>query len=215
MNLQSLSNDQIIGSFIQHPFSQEGIILKAVILDASISAGTIETSIVRLIESEFQNSGHAFTTFTLRDMNILPCRSCGACGFKSPGVCVQQDDAPGIIRAVANCSLLVMVTPLNFGGYPSQLKKALDRFMILGLTLYMVKSGHLLHPMRYTPPSVFAVGLARDEAECKDNILELLVSRNAMNLGSPRHKALVFDRSVYSEPAANEIKRALSEVMGQ
>ncbi len=189
--------------------------MKAVILDASEGKESLEEGIVKTIQNELEKQGHSVELFRPGEMDILPCRSCGACGFKSPGVCVQKDDMPKIIRAVANSSLLVLVTPLRYGSYPSHLKKALDRFMILGLPLYMMKGGHMLHPMRYKAPSILAVGTAKDQAEAADNALDLTVAHNAMNLGSPGYKTLVYERSSPLQTIENGIKRALSEVKGQ
>lgn len=168
--------------------------MKAVIFDASDKPDQEEAAIIRALEAEFERGGHSCRTFTLRDTRILPCRSCVACSFESPGQCVQKDDAHELLRAVVNAGVLVIVTPLRFGGYPSQLKKALDRFMVLGLPLYTVKKGRMLHPMRYAIPRILTIGLARDRQEQRDNVLEMLARRNAANMGT-RYKCLVLDRS--------------------
>ena len=102
--------------------------MSSIILDGFENENSIGNTLKRLIEEK----GVKSTYFKLKDMNILPCRSCGSCGLKTPGKCVIDDDMPKIMKAIATSSLYVMLTPIRFGGYSSQLKKAVDRTMSMG-----------------------------------------------------------------------------------
>jgi len=107
---------------------EEVIMMSSVILDSFEGEHFIGATLKQLLDEK----GVASTYFKLKDMNILPCRSCGSCGLKTPGKCVIDDDMPKIMKAIATSSLYVMLTPIRFGGYSSQLKKAVDRTMSMG-----------------------------------------------------------------------------------
>jgi multimeric flavodoxin WrbA len=150
-------------------------------------------------------------SFELRNMNILPCRSCGACSFKSPGKCVLQDDSHEMLRAIARCSTIVMLTPIRFGGYTSTLKKAVDKFMSLGLPLYKVEQGHLLHPTRYGSKLIVGVGVYEGNSEDQENCFRKLVENNALNLQSA-YRTLILKPSYDTEKLKQEICGLLKEV---
>jgi multimeric flavodoxin WrbA len=178
-----------------------------VILDAFTQENAIEKALKNLLEK----TGKRFFYFKLNEMKILPCRSCGACEIKSPGKCVFHDDMPEIMRAIAPGSLILMLTPVRFGGYSSQLKKVLDKLMILVLPLYTVKDGHLLHPPRYGKKSLLIIGLTGENLPGEEENFRLLAARNALNLQFT-HKTLLFAPTDPMAKIEEEIEGALCEV---
>ena len=87
--------------------------MSAVIIDAMEKGSFISKAVVdRCRENEKDIS-----LFKPADMNILPCRSCGACEYKSPGKCVIKEDMDDILRSIAKGNILVMLTQIRFGGY--------------------------------------------------------------------------------------------------
>ncbi|MEA4845850.1 MAG: hypothetical protein VB106_01310 [Clostridiaceae bacterium] len=89
--------------------------MSIVILDAMDEQNNISS----ILKETLTEAGQEIISFKLKDMNILPCRSCGACGFKSPGKCVIQDDSHEVLRAIARGSTILMLTAIRFGGYTS------------------------------------------------------------------------------------------------
>lgn len=181
--------------------------MSSVILDAFESEKSIGNTLKRLLEEK----GQEFSHFKLKDMNILPCRSCGSCGVKTPGKCVLDDDMHGIMRAIAPSSLIIMLTSIRFGGYSSQLKKVLDRTMVMGLPLYIVKDGHLLHPMRYGKKSLLGIGLAEENLQGQEENFRTLVARNALNMQFACN-TLIFKPSDDMTIIKREMESALKEV---
>ena len=55
--------------------------MSIVILDAMEDKNSISDN----LKEKIIQRGDELSYFELRDMKILPCRSCGACGYKSPG----------------------------------------------------------------------------------------------------------------------------------
>lgn len=154
--------------------------MSIVVLDAMDGSNAVSEK----IKERLAQSGKKFSYFELRDKNILPCRSCGACGFKSPGKCVLKDDSHEILGAIAKSNTFVMLTPIRFGGYSSNLKKIVDKFMTLGLPSYTVKKGHLLHPMRYGSKAIIGVGVYDGDSEELKACFTKLVENNAFNMSS-------------------------------
>lgn len=182
--------------------------MKSVVLDGFDNPNPIGNALKKLLNE----SGDDFSYFTLRDMNIMPCRSCGACGIKSPGKCIINDDIHEVMRAIAGSSLFIMITPIRFGGYSSQLKKAIDRTMPLGMPLYMVKKGHMLHPMRYGDKSLVVMGLVEDNIDGQEENFTKLVAGNALNMLLSYNKALIFKPSGDMADMEYRIKDVLKEV---
>ena len=127
----------------------------------------------------------------LRRETIAWCAGCFGCWVKTPGVCVHTDAGREVAARVARSDLLVFLTPVTFGGYSSELKKALDHLIPILLPDLKRTGGDTRHPQRYERVhDLLAVGTvpagAADSAEA--HTFRRLVERNAMNL-LPSHWA--------------------------
>lgn len=181
--------------------------MSIVLLDALKGVSNIS---VKLKEKLMQaDKGSSY--FKLENMNILPCRSCGACGYKSPGRCVLKDDSHEILEAIARGSMLVMLSPIRFGGYNSTMKKAVDKFMSLCLPSYTVEHGHLLHPARYGSKSIVGIGINEGCSEEQEESFRRLVENNAFNLQYP-YRTLIIRSSESMEFVEQEITSLFGEV---
>jgi multimeric flavodoxin WrbA len=179
--------------------------MSIVILDAMEGINNIS-----IVLKEKLQADKALAYFKLEDMNVAPCRSCGACGFKSPGKCVVNDDSHKILEAIAKGNVLVMLTPIRFGGYSSTLKKAVDKFMNLCLPSYTVKHGHLVHPARYGSKSIVAIGINEGDSGEQEESFKKLIENNALNLQASC-ETIVFKASGDIEVIDREISRLFGE----
>lgn len=173
-----------------------------------------ESVIAGAVQEVLKERGVEHFYFTLREMNLLPCRACGSCGLRTPGECVLKDEIPEIMKALARSTTMVLLTPVRFGGYSSQLKRALDRFMLLGLPLYMVRNGQLLHPARYDIRSLLAVGLKEENLEGQEENFRKLVAANARNLHL-EHRALIVGPAERFGDIKHAVENSLREVYGR
>ncbi|HWI63795.1 MAG TPA: NAD(P)H-dependent oxidoreductase [Symbiobacteriaceae bacterium] len=164
------------------------------ILDGFDTDSPIAGEIGALLTRRLEQAGQGHASFKMKEMHLATCRSCGACNYKSPGKCVVQDDLHEILRAAARSRVLVFLTPIRFGGYTSQLKKALEKFMNLGYSYYMMKNGKLLHPMRYGDKSILSIGVIEADVPGQEETFQLHLRRNAQNLLSPHCKAVIVRR---------------------
>lgn len=171
-----------------------------------------EESIISVkLKERLLKADSGLRSFSLKDMEIQPCRSCGACGYKSPGKCVVKDDSHQVLKAIAGCDMYVLLTPIRFGGYNSILKKAIDKFMSLALPCYMVKDGRLLHPDRYGRKQMAVLGIAGSASPEQEKSFRKLVEHNALNLNAS-HAAIVLDSLNDTMRLEQEIDRLLKEV---
>ncbi len=152
-------------------------------------------------------------THELEALNIKPCRSCDSCGHRTPGECTLDDDMHDVLRDIAKSKAVILLTPITFGGYSSQLKKAWDRTMLLGLPLYIVKEGHLLHPMRYGDKALIAIGVIEDDVPGQEENFKLTLERNALNMQSSYHKALIYKANSSKEEIAEQVISVVKEVL--
>ncbi|SET16948.1 NADPH-dependent FMN reductase [Natronincola peptidivorans] len=181
--------------------------MSVVVLDGMSEKNCIEEKLRLILDEEVDSVSY----FNLKDMNIMPCRCCETCNYKTPGRCIIKDDMTEVLKAIARCNMLVWVTPITFGGYSSQLKKAMDRLVVMGLPLFFVKDGHLLHPMRYYKTSLLGIGWIENHSQTQEENFKTLVERNALNMQSP-HKSLVFTSADEIKTIENEISNAVKEV---
>lgn len=181
--------------------------MSAVVLDSFERENSIGSTLGRLLEEK----GEEFSYFKLKDMNIKRCMACGACADRTPGKCVINDDMQEVFKAVAKGDWLIMLTTLSFGGYSSQLKIAVDRFMVLGLPLYFVKDGTLFHRSRYNRKNLFCIALAEKNLQGQEENFRKIVSQNAANL-SYTGRAIVFKSSDDITKVELDISNVLKEV---
>ena len=147
----------------------------------------------------------------LHERKIAPCMGDFGCWEKTPGVCILKDDALQVAKTVINCDLIMLLTPVTFGGYSSQLKKALDRLICLMSPLFMKIKGEYHHRKRYSRyPMLMGLGVLKTPDVDSERIFKTLVTRNAINLHAPQSAAIVVDRSLDEAGINRSIRDLLS-----
>jgi multimeric flavodoxin WrbA len=135
--------------------------------------------------------------FALAGMEIKACRGCFSCWVKTPGRCVIEDDQESILRATAASDRVIWLTPITFGGYSPELKKALDRIIPIILPFFIKVRGTTHHPLRYPlRRRLLAIGTQRQEDAASEGIFRRLVERNAVNMGDAEAATMVFSGDV-------------------
>jgi len=74
---------------------------------------------------------HELNLLRLQDFQILPCRGCYQCLFKTKG-CVLDDNLNGVLKALVDADALIVSAPTYFLGLNASVKCFLDR----GLSFY-------------------------------------------------------------------------------
>lgn len=169
--------------------------LKAVILNGSLLNQIQLMPIQRILIEELSREGWSVESILLHQQDIKSCIGCFRCWNTTPGICtgVRKDDAEEITKKVINSELVVFLTPLTFGGYSSELKKIIERFLCLlqpGVTTVQGETHHLKRYDRY--PSVLAIATTEKVNEEEAQLFKILVDRHSLNFYPPKHRAEVF-----------------------
>jgi len=155
---------------------------KVVILDGRASGDEDLAPVFDVLLNVLKADGAQVTIFPLREMKLAHCIGCFNCWLRTPGVCVEADGGRDIAKAVVRSELMVLFTPVTFGGYSAELKKAMDRFVQLALPFFQFDHGEVHHPSRYARrPKLLAVGVQRQPNSSEAHLFKTLVGRNAIN----------------------------------
>jgi len=157
-------------------------------------------------------AGWTVDTMRLAEMSIGPCVGCFACWQRTPGECCQQDDGRVVNRAQAGVEVVVLLTPVSFGGYGSTLKYALDRIVPNISPLFVKYAGEMHHRLRYAAPRAWlSVGWLEERDAESIEVFTRLLERNALNAHAPWHQALVFS----AEETAQQRREAMEAMIKQ
>lgn len=187
--------------------------MNAVIFDGSTNNDAAIDTICQSVVDCLNRTGWDTEVVDLRNKQIANCKGCFGCWVKTPGICVIDDYGQEIAKKAAQTDLLVYVTPVTFGGYSSELKKALDRIIPVLLPYFKIIKGEIHHLMRYKRRQRLAVfgvqeGLSPENAQ----IFKTLVDRNAINFHSPAHGASVISEGANAREIDEQVNSLLTSI---
>jgi multimeric flavodoxin WrbA len=169
--------------------------MKAVFLKGSPPGGRdpLSNRAAAAVVARAKVLGWDMKAFALAGMDIQPCRGCFSCWVKTPGRCVIRDDEEQVLAATAASDRVIWLTPVTFGGYAPELKKALDRIIPILLPFFTRVRGETHHPLRYPRRRrLLAIGTLRQEDAESEGVFRRLVGRNALNMGDVEASTLVY-----------------------
>jgi hypothetical protein len=177
--------------------------MHAVLLNGALPGDGFVDDAGATLEKGLQSLGWTVTSWTLRDERIGYCLGCFECWTKTPGVCRIDDAGREIARSFIASDMAIYLTPVTFGGYSSELKKALDRIICLISPFFARIDGEVHHRARYDRyPALAGFGVLPEPHPEQERIFRTLVGRNAINLHAPAHGSAIVYRD--QEPAAVE-----------
>jgi len=151
----------------------------------------IEASLIKLLAE----NGWEVKAIALREKQIAGCLGCFGCWVKTPGICVIDDYGREAAKKIVQSNLMIWLTPVTFGGYSSELKKALDRSIPILLPYFESYKGQIHHKMRYDRyPRLVVIGTEPRNTEYEETFLAL-TERNALNIRPPKHATGVFQKN--------------------
>jgi multimeric flavodoxin WrbA len=175
--------------------------MRATLLNGALPGDGFVDEAVATLEKALQSSGWTVSSWTLRDERIGYCLGCFECWTKTPGLCRIDDAGREIARSVIESDLAVYLTPVTFGGYSSELKKAVDRIICLISPFFRRIDGEVHHAARYDRyPALAGIGVLPAPHPAQEQLFRTLVGRNAINLHAPAHGSAIVYRD--QEPAA-------------
>ncbi|MFW9968474.1 MAG: flavodoxin family protein [Candidatus Thorarchaeota archaeon] len=111
-------------------------------------------SVLKPFIEGMEGAGAKVELVNLPRLKINPCRGCFDCWWKTPGICVQNDDMKNMLPKLADADLTVYATPVYVDGMTGQLKTFMDRSIPLLEGKWELRENHCRHPLREgTKPS--------------------------------------------------------------
>lgn len=184
---------------------------KIIILDGARDGDEDLPPLLDILIEELRHDGTEVQSYKLREIKLGHCIGCFGCWLETLGICVQADAGRDIARAVIRSDMTVLFTPVTFGGYSSQLKKIVDRWLPLALPYFFKEQGEIHHTPRYSRyPRLVGIGVQRTPNTEEADIFELVVGRNVINFHAPTHAAEVVLTTDSSDTIHRRFKGALS-----
>jgi len=186
--------------------------MKATILNGATGDDALTRSATDALIALLQAGDCEVEQIRLEKLDIAPCLGCFGCWVKTPGICVIDDAGRDVAKRAIQCDLLAFVTPITFGGYSYQLKKAVDHLIPLILPYFQLVGDEIHHQKRYAQyPALLGLGTLPEPNEAQEQLFRTLVHRNAINFHSPHHAATV----VCTQHEDRDVDGELKAVLGQ
>ena len=183
------------------------------LFDGYLTMDSDAESVCALILQELERKGFEVEKIVLRDKKIAACQGCFNCWFITPGECKIADYGREIAKKMVNSNLIIHLTPITFGGYSSELKKVLDRFIPKIKPYFTRRNGEIHHRYRYKNyASIIAVGVLDKPDEEKESIFKELIQRNSLNIGAPVHEAIIYTKDQSKTGFTSEFIEILEKV---
>ena len=185
--------------------------MKATILNGALPGDTFVDAVGAALQDTLQTEGWTVTLWTLRDEKLAYCLGCFECWTKTPGMCRIDDAGRGVPASIIDSDLAIYLTPITFGGYSSELKKAVDRIICLISPFFTHIDGEVHHRARYDRyPDLLGVGVLPAPHPTQEQIFDTVIGRNAINLHAPAHSSAVIYRSQEPAVAATAVRSAMN-----
>ena len=158
--------------------------------------------------------GWAVDDWRLRDDKIAWCAGCFKCWTTTPGVCAHHDDGRAVAERWVRSDLVILLTPVTFGGYSSELKKGLDHVIPILLPTMGRRGGETHHPQRYDRRRNLLVvgGVPAGQADGPEaRTFRRLVERNTLNMEPPRWACGVLEQGT----GEWELRVAVDQLLAQ
>jgi hypothetical protein len=185
--------------------------MKATILNGALPGDSFVDAVGAALQDTLQAEGWTVTPWNLRDRKIAYCLGCFECWTKTPGLCRIDDAGREVAANIIGGDLAIYLTPITFGGYSSELKKAVDRSICLISPFFTHIDGEVHHHARYPRyPNLLGVGVLPAPHPAQEQIFRTLIGRNAINLHATVHSSLVLYRSQEPATVATALRGALN-----
>lgn len=123
-----------------------------------------------------------------------------------------NDDGRETTRKAIQSDLMIWLTPVTFGGYSSELKKAIDRILPSMLPYFESYHGQIFHKMRYKKnPNLLVIGVQESGVDYEETFMAL-AGRNQLNFRLPAYAASVFQRDKNPETIPAFVEQQLKKV---
>ncbi|MFX1571913.1 MAG: flavodoxin family protein [Promethearchaeota archaeon] len=187
--------------------------IKALLFNGYSNYDSDAETICSLIIAELKRNRFEVEQILIKDISIAACQGCFDCWLNTPGECRIDDYGRETTNKMVHSNLIIYITPITFGGYSSELKKVLDRFIPILLPFLTKRKGETHHKFRYkNRASIIVIGILGKPNNEKESIFKELVHRNSLNMGAPVHEVIIYIKSQSKTEFVNKLAKILKEV---
>ncbi len=188
--------------------------MKALILNGIRENQTHLLPFQEILEREILQAGWECESLILYRQEVGTCIGCFKCWTTTPGICFQKDQGNEIARKAINSDLLVFFSPLTWGGYSSELKKAIERMLGLLHPSFIKIADSYRHKKRYEKyPSVLGIAIAEGDSHGEsEKIFKSLIERHSLNWHTPIQGAGVFHKKDGEDKFRDGIEKLLMDM---
>ena len=206
-------------SHVMHATLDPGTVLpttRAVVLNGALAGDETLAPIEDALLELLRETGTGVREFQLREIPLAYCQGCFECWVKTPGLCKTDGDAGReITGAMIRSDLMVLLTPITFGGCSSEIKKVMDRSICVVSPFFRRVGGEVHHRRRYRRyPAIAGVGVLREPDEEQERIFRTLIERNALNLACPVTAVCVLPAGAPPAVVRDRLAAGLEPVLG-
>lgn len=177
-----------------------------VVLNGMYQDDNFIPNIERMISEEFQKRNITGETLNLHEKEIKACLGCFKCWIQTPGICIIDDFGRDVVKKIIQSDYLIYLSPIVYGGYSTELKKAIDRSIGLICPFFQVYHGEIHHEKRYEEyPKLLVIGTLLEADSEQEEIFKELVERNVLNNFAPEHTTTI----IYHSDEEESIKQKL------
>ena len=166
---------------------------KIMILDGTGADGKDLSPILGVLTDVLKQKGTQLRVFSPGTLKLAHCIGCFGCWLETPGCCrFKEPSYQEIFKSWMRSDLVILLTPVTFGGYSSSVKKIVER-IVPALLPYMARyHGEFHHRPRYSKyPRLIGIGLQDKPDPAEAEIFKLLVGRHAIDMHAPSYAAEV------------------------
>ena len=188
------------------------VLMSFVLLNGMYKEDSFIPKIETMISEMFTKRNIVGETIKLQEKDIKPCLGCFKCWVQTPGICVIDDYGRETAKKMIQSDILVYLTPITYGGYSAELKKAVDRSLSLISPFFRIHENEIHHEMRYDKyPNLIVIGTLDKPNPDQEEIFTALVKRNVLNLFCPKYSSKV----IYKDDDEVTIKKKIEESLGE
>ncbi len=185
--------------------------MNAIILNGAAACGDSVDKLANPVQQALADCGIRAERIDLYDKAIAWCTGCFDCWTWQQPQCSTPDDGQAIAQRITRSDLLVLLTRITFGGYSSQLKKAIDR--LLPDLAGRLGPRNASETGEYCVlPALLGIGVLQVNDPEAASLFMSLVRRNATSYHSWQAGSIVVGPGIRPETLADRIHGALSSM---
>jgi len=175
--------------------------MKSLLLNGAINSNPEDMKVHDLVSKVLKQNEFHINDIPLKDRKVTSCQGCFDCWVNTPGICRINDYGRTIVEQMVQTDLVIHLTPITFGGYSSQIKKAIDRSIPVLLPFFRMYDGEVHHRQRYEDrPCIIVIGYQKEQNLEFEETFKKLTQRNALNFEAPVYETIIFNTNQnYSE----------------